>query len=108
MEGISDLLIEALCSPSSSAAEAPNHHEAKLLMWIYFELEPWPIESEFLTFSRNYFEDLSTCLSVKVWSPQVHLTAAKHCVNAIKKEGLSLALKKVQAAVDSEQFHSEV
>ena len=107
MDGMSDLHIEANCSPSFSAAEAPNHHEAKLLMRIYCELEPWPIESEFLTFSRTYFEDLSTCLSVKVWSPQVHMTAAKHCVNTIKKEGLSLALKKAQAAVDSGTFHNE-
>jgi hypothetical protein len=107
MDGMSDLHVEAICGPSFLAAEAPNHHEAKLLMWIYCELEPWATESEFLSFSRTCFEDLAITLSVKVWSGQVHMTAAKHCANTIKKKGLSLAMKKMQAAVESGTFHND-
>jgi hypothetical protein len=101
MDGMSNFHMETICSPSFSAAEAPSHNEGRLLHWIYCEMEPWLLESEFLMFSRPHLEDVSKCLSVKVWSPQVHLTAAKHCANTIKNEGLSLALKKFENAVAS-------
>jgi hypothetical protein len=107
MDGMSNLLIESMCSPSFSADEAPSHDEAKLLMWIYCEMEPWPLESQFLTFSRPHLENLLKCLSVKVWSPQVHRTAVTHCANTIKNEGLLLALQKIQSAVASGEFRNE-
>jgi hypothetical protein len=107
IDAISNLHIETICSPSFSAAEAPSHNEGRLLMWIYCEMEPWVLESEFLLFCRPYLEDLSKCLSVKVWSPQVHLTAVKHCANTIKNEGLSLAVRKMTSAMASGEFHNE-
>ncbi len=62
MDGISNLHIETPCSPSFSAAEAPSHNEGRLLHWIYCEMEPWLLESEFLMFSRPHLEDVSKCL----------------------------------------------
>jgi hypothetical protein len=108
MDGLPDFVIESLCGPSFSADEAPSLNEARLLHWIYCEMEPWILESEFLVFSRPYLEELSECLSVKVWSPQVHLTAVQHCANTIKNEGLSLAVKKMESAVASGEFHRDV
>jgi hypothetical protein len=107
MDGISIPHMQTICSPSFSAAEAPSHNEGRLLMWIWCEMDPWPLESEFLMISRPYLADLSKCLSVKVWSPQVHLTAVKHCANMIKNEGLSLAINKIQSAVASGEFQNE-
>jgi hypothetical protein len=95
MDGMSEIVIETLCSPSFSADEAPSHDEAKLLMWIWCEMEPWPLESQFWMFSRPHLEDLNTCMAVKVWSPQVHQIAVTHCAEAIKNEGLLLALNKI-------------
>ena len=106
-DGMSNLHMETICSPSFSAAGAPSHYEGRLLMWIWCEMEPWPLESEFLLFSRPYLEDLSKCLSVKVWSPQVHLSAVKHCANTIKSEGLTLAINKSITAVASGEFQNE-
>ena len=99
MDGMSDLVIEMICSPSFSAEEAPSHVEAKLLNWIYCEMEPWPLESQFWAFCRPHLEDLNKCLTVRVWSPQVHRTAATHCAKTIKNESLLLAMNKVQTAV---------
>ena len=107
MDGMSEIVIETICSPSFSADEAPSHDEAKLLMWIYCEMEPWPLESQFWTFSRPHLENLDTCLTVKVWSPQVHRIAVTHCAETIKNEGLLLALNKLQSAVTLGEFPDE-
>jgi hypothetical protein len=107
MDGMSNLQVETLCSPSLTGDEGPSQNEARLLMWIYCELEPWSHEKEFLLTSRSYLNDLSNCLSVKVWSPLVHLTAVKHCVTSIKHESLSLAWKKMESAVASGEFQNE-
>jgi hypothetical protein len=106
-DGMSDLVIETICSPSFSAEEAPSHDEAKLLYWIYCEMEPWGLEKQFWAFSRPHLEDLNTCLTVKVWSPQVHRTAVTHCVEKINHEGLLLALNKVQTAVALGEFENQ-
>ena len=107
MDVMSTLGTETICSLSSSAEEAPSHDEAKLLYWIYCEMEPWPLESQFWAFTWPHLEDLNMCLTVKVWSPQVHRTAVTHCANTIKNEGRSLALNKMQGAVALGEFRNE-
>ena len=107
MDGMSNFQVETICSPSLTGDEGSSQNEARLLQWIYCELEPWPKEIEFLLISRPYLEALSNCLSVKVWSPLVHLTAVKHCVISIKHESHSLAMKKMQSAVVAGTFQNE-
>jgi hypothetical protein len=106
LDGMSDRHIEAI-TPSLSHDEGSSVYEAKLLMWIYCEMEPWPIETEFLMYFRSLLEDLSRCLAVKVWARRVHQTAVSRTAATFKREGLRLALNKMQSAVAAGTFGNE-